>query len=119
MQLWRGPKENFHRPAVNALFHSAAVTYGKRVVGILLTGNSEDGSAGLWWIKRFGGLAIVQENAAYPKMPNSALEYTKVDYVVPISAMPPLLKTLVNNGSRLDVEPERQQGERPWKRKRS
>jgi two-component system chemotaxis response regulator CheB len=96
--LWNGPKENRNLPAINPLFRTAAVHYGPRVVGIILTGCLDDGSTGLWWIKRFGGVAIVQDplQAEQPEMPRSALKYVDVDYVAGISEMAPLVMGLVN-----------------------
>jgi two-component system chemotaxis response regulator CheB len=75
--LWRGPKENRFRPAANALFRSAAATYRNRVTGVVLSGALDDGSAGLWWVARYGGAALVQDpdEAAVPGMPTSAIEH--------------------------------------------
>jgi two-component system, chemotaxis family, protein-glutamate methylesterase/glutaminase len=97
IHLSSGPKENRARPAINTLFRSAAVTYGPRVVGVVLTGALDDGSAGLWEIKQHGGTAIVQDpaDAQFPDMPRNAMEIAPVDYVVPLQDVAPLLNTLV------------------------
>ena len=89
----KGPRENHYRPSVDALFRSAAVAFGPRTVGIVLTGMLHDGTAGLEFIKRCGGLAIVQDpaEAEFPSMPQSALQNVDVDYVVPLGMLGPLL----------------------------
>lgn len=96
IHIVRGPKENRHRPAVDPLFRSAAHTYGKRVVGVVLTGGLDDGTSGLFTIKRKGGITVVQDpqDALYPSMPQSAGEYVDVDYTLPLKEMAPLLKRL-------------------------
>jgi two-component system chemotaxis response regulator CheB len=94
----RGPKENRFRPAVDPLFRSAAQAYGRRVIGIVLTGGLDDGAAGLLAVKQLGGTAIVQDpaEALFPSMPRSAMERVEVDYCVPISEMASLLVRLTN-----------------------
>lgn len=91
-----GPKESRHRPAINPLFRSAAQAYGSRAVGVILSGTLDDGSAGLWQIKRHGGKAVVQspKDADFPQMPLSAIAHVEVDYVVPIERMADLLASL-------------------------
>lgn len=95
--LTDGPKENHYRPAVDALFRSAAVNYGSRVIGVVLTGMLQDGVAGMEAIKRCGGLGIVQqpEDAQFDSMPKSVLSNLEVDYTVPLSAMGSLLEKVV------------------------
>ena len=98
---WRGPTEDRHRPSINTLFRSAAVAHGERVAGVVLTGTLEDGATGLWWVKRFGGLAIVQDpaEAEFPDMPRSALAHVDIDYVLGVSEMGGLLSELANGNT--------------------
>jgi len=94
--LWHGPKENSQRPAINALFRSAAIAYGAGVIGIVLSGALDDGATGLWWIKRHGGVAIVQDprDAELASMPQAAIATVDVDYCVAVREMAPLLVRL-------------------------
>lgn len=109
--LTRGPKEHHTRPAVDPLFRSAALSFGPRVIGVLLTGGLDDGSAGLQAIKECGGLAVVQDpsEAEDPSMPAAALQAVAVDYCVPLARIPPLLVELVHQAAPAvaPVPPER------------
>ena len=94
----KGARENRNRPGIDPLFRSAAVAHGPRVIGVVLTGRLDDGTAGLIAIKRCGGVTVVQDpkDAAYPGMPQSALDNLRVDFCVPIAEMGHLLATLVS-----------------------
>jgi two-component system chemotaxis response regulator CheB len=98
VRVVRGPQENRFRPAIDALFRSAARTFGSRVLGVLLTGNLDDGTVGLQAIKKRGGVTIVQDpnEAEYPAMPRSALRYVQTDYCLSLSEIAPLLLRLTN-----------------------
>jgi two-component system chemotaxis response regulator CheB len=98
IRLARGPKENSHRPAVDPLFRTAARVYGVRVVGIVLSGTLDDGTAGLLTVKQQGGVAIVQnpEEAMYSGMPANAIENVDVDYILPVAEIASVLVDLVH-----------------------
>jgi len=83
IRLGEGPRENMVRPSIDPLFRSAALSYGPRAVGVVLTGMLNDGAAGLHAIKSVGGTAIVQHpiDAEADQMPLAALEAADVDHV--------------------------------------
>lgn len=108
VRVTHGPKENLFRPAVDPLFRSAAVAYGARVIGVVLSGALDDGTAGMWAIKQQGGLAVVQEpaDAQVPSMPVNVINAAKVDYIVPVKEMGALLSQLVKEHAAPNDTPE-------------
>jgi two-component system chemotaxis response regulator CheB len=107
IRIVRGPKENRSRPAIDPLFRSAALAYGSRVIGVILTGALDDGTAGLWAIKERGGIALVQDpaEATYPSMPNSAIAHVVVDYVGPVASIVAKIVQLVATPTIANVAP--------------
>jgi two-component system, chemotaxis family, protein-glutamate methylesterase/glutaminase len=96
VQVRKGTKEHGVRPAIDPLFRSAARAYGPRVVGVILSGLLDDGTAGLIAVKVEGGIAVVQDpaEAAFAAMPRHALRYLEVDYCRPLAEIPPVLVRL-------------------------
>jgi len=96
LRVTRGLRENRVRPAIDPLFRSAAVAYGACVVGVVLTGLQNDGTAGLLAVQRCGGITMVQDptDALYPDMPLSALEHVTVNYCLPVLKMGAVLYRL-------------------------
>lgn len=108
IHLGLGPKEQHQRPCINVTFRSAALAFGERVVGVILTGQMDDGIAGLWEIKRRGGVAVIQnpEEALFPSMPLSALREIEADYTVNLAEMGALLCSLaVDKGAYKKTQP--------------
>lgn len=93
----RGPKVNGFRPAIDTLFYSAAVNYGRRVVGAILSGSLDDGVMGLKMIRNKGGIAIVQEpsDAIFPTLPMNTIQRVDVNDVLTIPDMAAKMKALV------------------------
>jgi two-component system chemotaxis response regulator CheB len=98
VRLTVGPRENGHRPAIDVLFRSAALALDSRVVGVVLSGTRDDGSAGLAVIKTSGGAAIVQDpkDATYGGMPASAIANVAVDAIVPAALVGSTIAAMVN-----------------------
>jgi two-component system chemotaxis response regulator CheB len=108
IRLSRGPKENGHRPAIDALFRTAASSAGPNAIGVLLSGNLYDGSLGLLRIKQRGGVTIVQDpaDAMYAGMPTNAIERVEVDHIVTMKDLPALLVRLVGEPAQDAVQEE-------------
>lgn len=100
---------HFSRPSIDVLFESAADIYAERLMGIILTGANDDGTAGLAAIHRAGGVTIVQEpeSAQVPVMALSALKRTPADFVLPLAEIAALLQAL------LSAEPVANEAPRP------
>lgn len=99
LRVLQGPRENLHRPAIDPLFRSAAAAYGERVIGVILTGMLDDGTAGLMVVSARGGKAIVQDpdTALYPGMPRSALDNVPAARVATLQDIPALLVQLIGS----------------------
>jgi two-component system chemotaxis response regulator CheB len=98
LRVTRGPREHGFRPAIDPLFRTAAREHGGRVVGVILSGVLDDGMEGLAFVKRHGGVAVVQrpEDAEYDGMPTSALEQIDVDHSLPAADIGALLARLAD-----------------------
>ena len=106
LRVTKGPREHRFRPSIDPLFRSAAQVFGPNAIGVVLTGNLDDGAAGLWTIKKLGGIAIVQDpsEALFSSMPLQALTTADVDHVVPLAHIPRLLVDLTS-GRPVEAEP--------------
>ncbi|HEX8925439.1 MAG TPA: chemotaxis protein CheB [Terriglobales bacterium] len=98
VRLVHGPRENHNRPAIDPTFRSAAMARGNHVIGVVLTGLLDDGTAGLTVIRAHGGDAVVQdpETAMFPSMPKNALQRVPDAHVSSLAEMPSLLSRLLS-----------------------
>jgi two-component system chemotaxis response regulator CheB len=103
--LTQGPTENGHRPAINALFRSVALTFGPRAIGVLLSGVLDDGVLGSAAIRSRGGTTIAQTpaDALFASMPINAVEAGVIDHQSDAADMGGLIKQLAG---RVIEEPE-------------
>ena len=104
IEVQRGPREHGTRPAVDPLFRSATSTYGKRVVGLLLTGAGQDGLDGMMAISQSEGWNLVQDpdEAHMPYMQLAALHGDHVRGAYRLTDLPAVLAALACGGA-LDV----------------
>ena len=100
-----GPRENRHRPAIDALFRSAARVHRSAVIGVIVSGALDDGVAGSLAVEARGGTIVVQEpnEAGNPEMPLNVLRQVKTNYRLPMKEIAALLVKLANNGDPLEV----------------
>jgi two-component system chemotaxis response regulator CheB len=118
VRVHRGPRENGFRPSIDALFRSAAQTYGPRVVAVVLTGQLDDGTVGLQAVAKRGGVTVVQDpdGAEYPSMPFNALRHSKVDHILTLPEiaaflssvvqLPAVVETENEDGKKIEIESE-------------
>jgi two-component system chemotaxis response regulator CheB len=111
IRLERSPVESRARPSIDALFRSAAVAYGRRVVGVVMSGVLNDGTVGLWQIRKHGGIAIAQDpaEADYGDMPQSAIDNVPLHYWLPAAEIARVLAELAAG----QPQPHDMSGSRP------
>lgn len=107
IQLSRGPRENGHRPAIDPLFRSAARSRGRRVIGVVLSGTLDDGTAGMRLIKECHGTTIVQdpEDSLYTGMPQSVIDHGLADHVLGAAGISDCICTLVDTPLPTETRP--------------
>jgi len=96
LSLSNEEKVNYSRPSIDVLFETASWAFGKRLIGLILTGANWDGAAGLKVVKKNGGLAIVQDpkTAAVARMPEAAIECFNPDHILPLEKIAPFVNSL-------------------------
>lgn len=105
--LGTGPRENMARPAIDPLFRSAALSFGPRVIGLVLSGLLNDGASGLRAIRAWGGLAVVQHplDAEADAMPRAALQAVQTDHIGRAAELGGLLRRLAGSAAAATAEP--------------
>jgi len=106
---------HFSRPSIDVLFESAADVYRERLMGIILTGGSEDGAAGLQRVIAYGGIGVVQQptGACEPRMIEAALARCQPQFVLSLGEIASLLRTLARAGESEGVYPLEPPGNTP------
>lgn len=93
---------SYSRPSIDVLFESAADAYGRKAIGVILTGANNDGARGTMRIKQRGGFVIAQDpaTAEAPAMPEAAIAAGRVDRILPLERIGPFLVELCRNSHR-------------------
>jgi two-component system chemotaxis response regulator CheB len=88
---------HFVRPSADLLLESLAGSYRERAIAVVLTGAGSDGAMGVRAVHKTGGTVIVQDrhSAEFPGMPEAAIDTGDVDFVLPLSEIPPALIKMV------------------------
>lgn len=96
--LSEGPTENGHRPAINALFRSAAINFGPHAVGVLMSGVLDDGVLGSAAIRSRGGETVAQhpDDAIFSTMPLNAIRAGVIDHQISAAKAGALLAELAD-----------------------
>ncbi len=95
VQIVDGPLVSRHRPSVDVLFRSVAISVGAKAVGVIMTGMGDDGADGLCEMKEAGAATIAQDEASCVVfgMPKEAISRGAVDIVVPLEQ---IARTILN-----------------------
>jgi two-component system, chemotaxis family, protein-glutamate methylesterase/glutaminase len=98
VRITHGPRENRFRPAIDPMFRAAAYCFGPRVIGVILSGWLDDGTAGLRAVRERGGVTIVQhpDDAFAASMPLNAIKHVEIDHIIPVKEIGPMLVHLVD-----------------------
>ena len=91
------PFDSLHKPSVDVLFTSAAEVYGRRVLGIVMTGMGSDGKQGAAWIKSQGGLVFTEAESSCVVygMPSAVMEAGLSDKSVALENMAQAIREVV------------------------
>ncbi|KUH70147.1 protein-glutamate methylesterase [Mycolicibacterium novocastrense] len=110
VMLSRGPTESGHRPAINALFRSVALSFGPRAIGVLLSGVLDDGVLGAAAIRSRGGVTVVQapSDALFAAMPLNAIHAGVADHQAAASDIGGIVTKLLEREIEVqDMEPDK------------
>jgi two-component system chemotaxis response regulator CheB len=121
LQLRRTDRVTFARPSIDVLFESVAKVYGRRAVGVILSGAGRDGARGLQAIRAGGGITIVQEpsEARFGQLPRAAIAADGIDFKVPLTDIAPTILAIVarrRETLELETRGQRQLALRPGRR---
>jgi two-component system chemotaxis response regulator CheB len=80
---------NHARPSIDVLFESAALVYGGRAIGVILSGAGVDGARGAATIQQAGGIVLIESpaTALRPDLPSAALAATPVSMTLPLAQL--------------------------------